>query len=161
MKMKNKMKIIIRVSFVLIIIVNLIGKRGTVVEELNLPNSIGYDILEKKGDQVLYSVPLRTYFSESKMPNESQLVTSKAINLGETRNKRQLQASKEFILGLEKSLIISEKAARFGISNIIDILLNNPLVNDNAKMVVCAGTAKDIMEYEVKNMVAQRNMLVH
>ncbi|NFA97094.1 Ger(x)C family spore germination protein [Clostridium botulinum] len=150
MKMKNKMKIIIRVSFVIIIIVNLIGKRGTVIEELNLPNSIGYDILEKKGDQVLYSVPLRTYFSESKMPNESQLVTSKAINLGETRNKRQLQASKEFILGLEKSLIISEKTARFGISNIIDILLNNPLVNDNAKMVVCAGTAKDVMEYEVK-----------
>ncbi len=48
MKMKNKMKIIIRVSFVIIIIVNLIGKRGTVIEELNLPNSIGYDILEKK-----------------------------------------------------------------------------------------------------------------
>ena len=148
--MKNKMKTIIKIAFILIIIVNLIGKRGTLIEELNLPNSIGYDIVEKTGDQVLYSVPLRIYFSESKLPNESKLITAEAINLGETRNKRQLQASKDFILGLEKSLVISEKAARFEISNIIDILLNNPLVNDNAAMVICSGKAKDVLEYEVK-----------
>ncbi len=42
------MKKIIRIAFVLIIVVNLVGERGTLVEELNLPNSIGYDIVEKK-----------------------------------------------------------------------------------------------------------------
>ncbi|EPY2285401.1 Ger(x)C family spore germination protein [Clostridium sporogenes] len=147
--MKNKMKIAIRLSFVLIIVVNLIGERGTVVEELNLPNSIGYDIVEGKKDHVLYSVPLRIYFSESKLPNESKLITSEAINLGETRNKRQLEASKKFILGLEKSLVISENYAMFGITTIVDILLNNPLVNDNAKMVICNGKAKDILQYQV------------
>ncbi len=99
---------------------------------------------------MLYSVPLRIYFSESKFENESKLVIADAINLGETRNRRQLQSSKRFILGLEKALIVSEKAARFGVSNIIDILLNNPSVNDNARMVVCNGKAKDIMQYEVK-----------
>ncbi len=133
----------------MIIVVNLIGERGTVVEELNLPNSIGYDIVEGKKDQVLYSIPLRIYFSESKLPNESKLITAEAINLGETRNKRQLESSKQFILGLEKSLVISEKYARFGINTIADILISNPLVNDNAKMVICNGKAKDILQYEV------------
>lgn len=148
--MKNKKKKIFTIGFILILVANLIGKRGTVVEELNIPNAIGYDIEEGPNSEVLYSVPLRIYFSESKSQNESKLVIADAINLGETRNKRQLQSSKSFILGLEKALIISEKAARFGISNIIDILLNNPLVNDNARMVVCNGKAKDILQYEVK-----------
>lgn len=106
--------------------------------------------MKKKENNVFYNVPIRTYFLESKSPNESKITGGKATTLGETRNRRQLEASKEFILGLEKSLVISEKYARFGVTTIMDILLNNPLVNDNAKIVVCNGTAKDILEYEVE-----------
>ncbi|MGO5064922.1 MULTISPECIES: Ger(x)C family spore germination protein [unclassified Clostridium] len=148
--MKSKMKKTIRIAFILIIVINLVGERGALVEELNLPNSIGYDIVEKKDNNVFYNVPIRTYFLESKSPNESKITAGKATTLGETRNRRQLEASKEFILGLEKSLVISENYARFGVTTIIDILLNNPLVNDNAKIVVCNGTANDILEYEVE-----------
>lgn len=144
------MKILIRISFVLIIIANLVGERGTVVEELNLPNSLGYDIIRTGDNEAVYSIPIRIYFLESKKPNESKLSIGKAINIGDTRNDRQLESSKSFILGLEKSIVISEDYARFGINTIIDILLNNPLVNDNANMVVCNGKAKDILQYEVK-----------
>lgn len=148
--MQKRIKKIIIISFVLILVVNLIGKRGAVVEELNIPNAVGYDIEEGPDASTLYSVPLRIYFSESKLQNESKLITAEGINLGETRNRRQLQSSRRFILGLEKALIVSEKAAEYGVRSIIDILLNNPQVNDNARMVVCRGKAKDIMQYEVK-----------
>ncbi|WP_251859437.1 Ger(x)C family spore germination protein [Clostridium sp. Marseille-Q2269] len=147
--MKRKIKTLLRISFILIILINFIGERGAGIDELNLPSSIGYDIMEKSGNEVMYSVPLRVYFSESKSPNESNLITSEAIDLGDTRNTRQLMASRDFILGLEESLVISEKFATFGVSTIIDILLNNPAVNDNAKMVICNGKAEDILQYEV------------
>ncbi|WP_251859438.1 Ger(x)C family spore germination protein [Clostridium sp. Marseille-Q2269] len=149
--MKHKKKTILTIAFILIILINSIGERGIGLEELNLPSSIGNDIVEQSKDEVMYSIPLRVYFSESKLPNQSQVITSKASSIGETRDTRQLISNKDFILGLEESTIMSEQFARFGVRPLIDILLNNPYVNDNAKLVVCNGKAQDILDYQTKH----------
>ncbi|WP_343769023.1 Ger(x)C family spore germination protein [Clostridium malenominatum] len=148
--MQKKMKTIITISAILIIIINFIGERGELVEELNIPSAIGYDLRKEFGDTVIYNVSVRTYFAESKLQNDSQVLEGEGLSIIETRDDRQLKANKKFILGLEKVIVVSEEYAMYGMKNVIDSLLNNPQVNDNGKVVVCSGMAKDILEYETK-----------
>lgn len=100
--MNKKIKKVIIISSFIIIILNLMGKRGTVVEELDIPNAVGVDFQRMHKDEGIYNISVRTYFSESKFQNDSKVLEGEAINIGETRDQRQLKASKKYILGLEK-----------------------------------------------------------
>lgn len=148
--MKKKMKTVIMISSILILIINLIGKRGTLVEELNISSMIGYDFKKDLVDGGSYNVSVRTHFSESKLQNDSNVLIGEGLNVGETREDRQLKANKKLILGLEKVIIFSEEQARYGVKAPMDALVNNPEVNDNGKVAVCSGKAKEILEYETK-----------
>ena len=150
MIMQKKMKTVIMISFILILIISFIGKRGTLVEELNISSMIGYDLKKDFVDGVNYSVSVRTHFLESKQQNHSHVLIGEGLNVGETREDRQLKSNKKLILGLEKVIIFSEEQARYGLKAPVDALVNNPEVNDNGKVAVCSGKAKDILEYETK-----------
>lgn len=147
---KSVKNIIIKIAIVMIFLWSFIGTKGQLIEDLAIPIGIGYDLEKRNKGDVYYSVPIATYINDPSGEIKSEVITGKAKNVGETRDKRQLRSEKKFLLGLEKVLIISESYAQYGINNILDILLNNPQVNDKAVMVVCKGKAEDILNYKIE-----------
>lgn len=150
--MKRNFKPVVITMFILMLIINFIGERGALLEDFDVPIALGFDLRRESEDEATYSMSARIFSSEnkSKASNESKILWGEGRNIGEVREDRQLRSSKKFILGLEKALIISEDYARYGVENIIDILLNSYQVNDHAKMVICSGKAKNMLEYESK-----------
>jgi Ger(x)C family germination protein len=118
-------------------------------EDLSIPAGVGFDIEKKGKDELLYKISVSAYVFQEKK-TMSKVTTGKEISLGQTRQNRQLKLSKKFLIGLEKVDIISENQATNGIRNLLDILFINPSVNDNAMVSVCAGNAKDILEYPME-----------
>ncbi|AWI07691.1 Ger(x)C family spore germination protein [Clostridium drakei] len=147
---KGVKNIMIKISIVLIFLWSFIGTEGQAIEDLAIPIGIGYDLEKRNKGEVYYSIPIATYINDTSGQIKSEVITGKARNIGDTREKRQLKSEKKFLLGLEKMLIISESYAQYGINNIIDILLNSPQVNDNAIMVVCKGKAEDILKHKIE-----------
>lgn len=68
---------------------------------------------------------------------------------GQTRQKRQLELSKSYITGIEKTNVISEKFSRTGIRPILDTVFNNITDNDTAVVTICDGETKDILELNI------------
>lgn len=127
-----------------------IGSKGEVVENLQIPVGIGYDLQEKGGKDVIYSVPISVYIFTPSGNITSKVLTGKSSNIGETRDNRQRKSNKRFLLGLERLYVISDTYAQYGIDNIIDILINNPQVNDRSPAVVFNGKAEDLLKYKIQ-----------
>ena len=119
-------------------------------EELSIPSGLGFDVVRVSDNQILYDVTLCSYVFESEMKTTSVIHSGLSSSIGQTRQDRQLQIDKKFLVGLEKVDIIGEEQARYGITNVIDILFNNPSVNDTAQVAVCEGDAKSILKYNVQ-----------
>jgi Ger(x)C family germination protein len=140
-------------TFILIIVliiflISFIGSHGELVENLDVPVAVGYDTENLDSPNPSYNVSLSVYSFEESGNVLTSLLSGESFNLGETREKRQLKTSKRFILGLNRIFLFSEATARFGVKNYIDILLNNPQVNDRAICVVCKGTAEDMLKFQ-------------
>jgi Ger(x)C family germination protein len=119
-------------------------------EELSIPSGLGFDVIKVSDDQILYDVTLSSYVFENEMKTTSVTHSGLSSSIGQTRQDRQLQIDKKFLVGLEKVDIIGEAQARYGITNVIDILFSNPSVNDTAQVAVCKGDAKSILKYKVQ-----------
>lgn len=143
-----------RLIFIIIVIIifaySFIGSKGEVVENLEIPAGIGYDLEESIGKEVRYSVPISIYVFTPEGDIKSKIITGKSENIGETREDRQRKSNKRFLLGLEKLYVISESQAEYGIHNIVDILLNNPQVSDRSPAVVFKGKAENLLRYKIK-----------
>lgn len=120
------------------------------IEELDTPNSIGWDIEGCSGGNVQYSIPINAYEYKDNRKSGVKVVTGTGINLSDTRIDRQRGSNKIFILGTERANIISEAAARNGINYIISVLFGNPFINDNHINMVCSGKAKEVMDFQSK-----------
>lgn len=118
------------------------------IEELNTPNAIGWDIEGCSGGNVEYSIPINAYQYKGYQKSGVIVLTGTGINLSDTRIDRQRRSNKIFLLGTERANIISEATARYGINYLTNVLYSNPLINDNHIDMVCAGKAKDIMEFQ-------------
>lgn len=117
-------------------------------EDLSIPAGVGIDIEKKGSDNILYKISISSYvFEEDKIV--SRVSTGDKESMGQSRQNRQLKIDKQFLIGLEKVDILSEEYAREGIRNLMDILFNNPNVNDTALVAVCMGEAKTILEYSI------------
>ncbi|KZL89546.1 Ger(x)C family spore germination protein [Clostridium magnum] len=138
--------------FVFIIILTIIfgysfiGTKGEVVENLEIPIAVGYDLSES-GE---YRVPIPIYEFSPSGDIKSKTITGQSSSIGGTRDDRQRKANKRYLLGVEKLYVISEKYAEYGIRNIIDILLNNPQVSDRNPTVVFKGKAEDLFKYKIQ-----------
>jgi Ger(x)C family germination protein len=147
---KNINNKIIIIILIIISLWSFIGSKGQLIEDLDVPIGIGYDLVKKNEGDIYYSIPIARYVVDPSGEIISKITTGEAENIGKTRDDRQLKSEKKFLLGLEKVIIISENAAEYGINNILDILVNNTTVNDRAFMVVCKGKAEDILKYKIK-----------
>ncbi|WP_125152109.1 Ger(x)C family spore germination protein [Clostridium rectalis] len=147
----GKWKFIKILVFISIFIIASFGVKGGVVENLNIPRAIGYDIQKNQDTMVQYIVPIEVY-TQNGMDFSSKVDIGIANNIGETRENRQLKANKKFLLGLEKAILINEEQARFGIDGILDILIDNPQINDRATVAICKQKATDILNYRTKDI---------
>lgn len=149
MKNNRNNKLIIYLIIIILIIYSFLGPKGELVENLDIPIGIGYDLEDISEENVAYRIPIAIYlFEESDV--SSDILTGKGVSIGLTRENRQAKSNKSFLLGLERVLILSEKVATYGIRPILDILLNNPQINNRASLVVYNGKAEDILNYKVK-----------
>ncbi|MBI6872155.1 Ger(x)C family spore germination protein [Clostridium aciditolerans] len=149
--MTNKRNKVIILYLVIssILLYSFIGPKGELVENLEIPIGVGIDLEKKSENDISYSSHISSYlFQERKI--DSTVLTGVAKNIGETREKRQLRSPKSFLLGLEAIVLLSEEYAEYGIRNEIDILLNNPQINDMAFVVICKERSEDIFKHKVK-----------
>lgn len=149
MNKKLNAKIFIYLIIAVIFLYASLGPKGDLVENLELPVGVGYDLKTSAGKDVTYSVPIAAYLFENEK-TDSEILSGEAMNVGKTRESRQLRANKSFLLGLERVFLFSQQSAEYGIGPIIDILLNNPQINDRALVAVCKEKSEDVLKYKIK-----------
>lgn len=122
------------------------GVKGLVVENLDIPIGVGYDLIGKG----TYNTSVAVYEFGSSSETTSKVLSGEGNNLGVTRDQRQTKSNKKSLFGIERIYIIGEGFAESGIRRIIDILLNNPQVSDTSPAVVFKGKAEDLLNYKIK-----------
>ena len=120
------------------------------LEELDIPNCIGWDIEKEVDNNIRYTIPINVFIYKNYTQSGTVVHSGSGKDLAETRIDRQRRSNKIFLLGTERVNIISEKTARYGIEQLDNILFSNPLINDNHITIVCEGKAEDIMKYQSK-----------
>lgn len=126
-----------------------LGPKGELVENLEIPVAVGIDLEKKSENNVTYAIPIAAYLFETQEV-DSDVLTGRASSIGETRESRQLEANKSFLLGLERIFLLSEEYAQFGIRTLTDILVNNPQINDRSFVVISKEKSEDILKHKIK-----------
>lgn len=148
--MNNKKLILVIVTIFSMFTYSFIGSKGDLVENLNIPVAVGCDIKNTTDNTLTYEIPISSYIFDDEGIVMSETFNGADKSIGETRGNRQLGSNKKFLLGVERSFLMSEAYSKFGIENLLDILVNNPHVNEKPYMIVCDGSAEDILKVKVK-----------
>lgn len=148
--MDNKKLIITLILIASIFTYSFIGSKGDLVENLNIPVAVGCDLKTTSENTLSYEIPISSYVFDDEGTVMSETFTGLDKSIGETRGNRQLKSNKKFLLGVERCFLMSETYSQFGIRNLLDILVNNPHVNEKPNMIVCYGSAEDILKVKVK-----------
>ena len=146
MKKNSRRRFVFILILAIIFSYSFIGAKGEMVENLDIPIAIAADLEESDYVRVILSV----YEFGSGRNITSRVLKSSGTNIGETRNDRQRKSNKKFLLGIEKLYIATEAYARNGIRNMIDILVNNPTVNDRSPTIIFNGKAEELLEYKIE-----------
>lgn len=144
----KKYKTILSIVFLAITLFCFIGSHGEPVENMNIPVSFGNDIeITPSGKQYISSAQVYTYKPTGEI--ESKVRPGKGDTVAQTREERQLQSGKKFILGLSQVFVVSEDLAKYSMKDLVSIWLGSAELNDRGICVICKGRAKDILEYKV------------
>jgi Ger(x)C family germination protein len=156
---KNWRNKLIVISVVIIFMYSFMGPRGELTQNLSVPIGVGCDLENEENGNISYGIPISVYIFQSPGNLLSDVYIGKAKSIGETREDRQTKSNKRFLLGLERVFVISENYAQYGTKNLIDILVNNPEINDKAKMVVYKGKSEDILKHKVTGYVSSAEFI--
>lgn len=126
------------------------GSKGDLVENLNIPVAVGCDLKESSMDDLSYKITISTYVIDDSENVFSESFTGIEKSIGETRSNRQIKSSKKFLFGVERIFLLSETYSKYGIRTLLDIVLNTPHASEKVNMVVCDGTAEDILKLKIK-----------
>nr|WP_251862536.1 Ger(x)C family spore germination C-terminal domain-containing protein [Clostridium sp. Marseille-Q2269] len=148
-KLSNNRIIII---ILIIIILNIYYYNPDIkyAEELDIPSGIGYNFQTKIDNIRYYEIPISAYIFNPNGTTTSTIHEGKGETILKTRQDRQRQTNRKFLLGNEKIYLIGEKAAYDGVSEFINLLFFNPLANPQAVSLVCSGNPKDMLSHKVK-----------
>jgi germination protein, Ger(x)C family len=146
MKKNSIRRFIFIIILTIIFAYSFIGTKGEVVENLDIPIAIGSDLV--KGEYITVILSVYEFTSEGNVT--SRVLKSEGNNIAESRDDRQRKSNRKFLLGLEKLYIISDTYAQNGINNIIDVLVNNPTVNDRSPAIVFRGKAENLLKYKIE-----------
>lgn len=155
----TKKIIIFVLCFILIIFFSMGLKGEQPVEELEIITASGQDIEFEGSNRVLHDVIFSTSKFTGNGKRENMLEEGKAYTLGRTRDDRQRKSDKQSILGFEKVFLFSEGTARYGLRSAIDILLNNPNINDSAYAAICGGKSKDMLAAKIDGYTSSADFI--
>lgn len=121
------------------------------IENLDIPIGIGYDLIDGNTKNSIYSIPISVYqFLPGDPTLKTMISMGKAQGIANTREDRQTNSNRKYILGTEKVVLISEEAAKKSIDEIINILFNNTYANDTARVCVFSGKTIDALKTKIK-----------
>ena len=147
----------IKIMFVLICIViffsyyEMTKQKAENVEELNIIIGIGCGIDDiNKAGEIKYSLPISVITYENDVKSGSVVYTGRGKTIPLTRSDRQLKMSKRYFLGTERVYILDENFAQFGINPLLNVLFNNPEINDKGYFVICEGSSESVLKYKIK-----------
>ncbi|MCY6370141.1 Ger(x)C family spore germination protein [Clostridium ganghwense] len=145
----NRFKILIIPMLILIVAVYLNSGVDVVpVEEIDIVTGVGVDIGERSKDDILYKISInRDIFQEAK--TFSDVIEGDGKTLISTSEDRQRKSNKKFVFGLEKVIILGEEFAKYGIRPFINTTFSDPHINDKTWLIVCKGTAVDLLKFKI------------
>jgi len=146
-KYKNFIFIIILIIFVVYLRAG--EERMENIEELEIAVGIGYSVKEDVGGGIKYMLPINSVVYQENGVNVSTVRTGTASTIALTRGERQRKSDRKFFLGTERLYIIDEGIGRFGVTNTIDTLFRNPMVNDDGFCVICKGKSEEYLKYKI------------
>lgn len=144
----KKRNIIIIIAIIIIFGSCFIGANGTLVENLEIPVGVGGDI-DLSSTSTTFTLPFLVYSFEEDNKVYSNIINGTGKSFGATRDNRQLKSGKYSMIGLNRIFVFSEATANFGLKTSLDILLNNPNINDRAVCAICKGKAEDMLKYTI------------
>lgn len=148
--MKDKKIFIYGIVGIGILVFFLYGQKFKTTGDIEFISGFSNDIEKDIDQEVNYIVGYNIYNFKENTKDDSFVKSGKARSIGGVRENRQQKSGKDHIIGLQKVIIFSEENARFGISNVIDVLFSNAKVNDRSLLAVCKGKALDIINLKVK-----------
>ncbi|MDR6549790.1 Ger(x)C family germination protein [Paenibacillus qinlingensis] len=114
-----------------------------IVDRIKLMQSIGFDL---QGDTFKAS---GTYYAYNKQVGLS-LINGEAKSFNEVLTLFTAQSDHPIAIGQLQTLVLSEKMARRGISNLAAAIIRDPLMSNNSRIVLTNELASDILNETLK-----------
>lgn len=119
------------------------------VEELAINSAIGFDFEENMEGIKIRTVTVNRYIILENSV-DSMTLSAKGNTIMEAREDRQRKTDKRILIGLEKVYIISERYARSGIEDVMNMFFRNTELRDSTYLCICKGKPEDIMKIKIK-----------
>ncbi|WML33875.1 Ger(x)C family spore germination protein [Clostridium sp. OS1-26] len=138
------MQVIKILSFVIIIPIIFSGCYNMrAQEELGIAIGLGYDI-ENQGVGYKYRDTLETFTFKGERKIEHEVFSGRSKSIYSTANELQMKSNRKLILGTEIVYLIGEERARYGIKDILDGQIRDPMRRVVASIAVSGEPAKDV-----------------
>ena len=112
-------------------------------EDLGIIIGLGYDI-ENQGIGYKYKDTSETFIFKGERKIEHEVLSGRSKSIYSTENELQMKFNKKWITGTELVYLIGEKRARYGIKDIIDGQIRDPMRREIAAIAVSGEPAEDV-----------------
>lgn len=140
-----KDKILIFILCIIILAIFSIGPKKKLqnVEDLDIYVGIGSGFENTSKGTGEYTVLAAANMYKEDESVSTGIRVGRGRTVGKTREDRQRKTGKNFFLGLIKIYVYDEEYAKKGIRPTLDIVFKNPIIDENAYIVVCKGRNED------------------
>lgn len=142
---KYKDKALIFILCIIVLAIFFIGPKKKLqnVEDLDIYVGLGsgFENTSKGAGEYTVLAAANMYMEDESVVTGIRIGRGRTI--GRTREDRQRKTGKNFFLGLIKIFVYDEEYAKKGIRPTLDIVFKNPIIDENAYMVVCKGRNED------------------
>ncbi|MGM0835437.1 MAG: Ger(x)C family spore germination protein [Bacillota bacterium] len=116
------------------------------IDEIKLIDTIGYDI---EGDQILGSGAFHVY---QKIPENSPmyLFTGRSDSINGIFKEFTSHSHIPIEIGQTRAIVISEDFAKNGISDLVETLVRDPIISNNAKIIISRQNASELLTLTMK-----------
>ncbi|MBI6872504.1 Ger(x)C family spore germination protein [Clostridium aciditolerans] len=119
-------------------------------EDLGIIIGLGYDI-ENQGVGYKYKDTSETFIFKGEKKIEHEVLSGRSKSIYSTENELQMKFNKKWIAGTEIVYLIGEERARYGIKDIIDGQIRDPIRREIAAIAVSQNTAENVYKLEPKS----------
>ncbi|GFR34719.1 Ger(x)C family spore germination protein [Thermobrachium celere] len=107
------------------------------IENISIMIGIGYDIDKESNKKIVDSIEMFVFKGDGEI--EHHISSGVAETIYNTVNDRQTIMSKKFVVGTEKLYLISEERAKYGIEDLLEVLIRDENRNELAYVAITEG----------------------